>query len=154
MSAVLQQPSQRIEPMHENDLGAVTEIERRIYAFPWTLGNFRDSIRAGYSCWTYRDRERLIGYAVLMLAVEEAHLLNLSIDAGMQRQGHGTRLLRHLMDTARDYGARMLFLEVRPSNEAGVSLYAVLGFRQVGVRRDYYPAHHGRENALVFSLEL
>ena len=153
MSAVLQ-PLHRMELMRESDLGAVAEIERRIYPFPWTVGNFRDSIRAGYNCWTCRDRDRLIGYAVMMLAADEAHLLNLSIDSPSQRQGHGTRLLQHLTGTAREYGARVLFLEVRPSNEAGIALYARHGFRQIGVRRDYYPAHDGRENALVFSAEL
>ena len=152
MSAVLQ-PRQVLEPMGESDLELVIEIEQRIYAFPWTLGNFRDSIRAGYSCWVCRNGEGLLGYAVLMIAAGEAHLLNLTIDFPFQRRGHGTRFLRHLVQTVRDYGAHILFLEVRPSNEAGVGLYARHGFRQIGVRRDYYPAQGGRENALVFALE-
>ena len=139
--------------MGESDLDPVVEIEQRIYAFPWTRGNFRDSIRAGYSCWVCRSGADLLGYAVLMLAAGEAHLLNLTIDSKFQRRGHGSRLLRHLMRTARDYGARVLFLEVRPSNVAGLELYARHGFRRIGVRRDYYPARGGRENALVFALE-
>ena len=152
MSAVLQ-AQQGFEPMGERDLDPVIEIEQRIYAFPWTRGNFRDSIRAGYSCWVCRGGADLLGYAVLMLAAGEAHLLNLTIDTPFQRHGHGGRLLRHLMSTTRDYGARVLFLEVRPSNAAGLELYARHGFRQIGVRRDYYPAQGGRENALVLALE-
>ena len=139
--------------MGESDLEPVIEIEQRIYAFPWTLGNFRDSLRAGYSCWVCHGGEGLMGYAVLMLAAGEAHLLNLTIDSPFQRQGHGSRLLRHLVSTARDYGAQVLFLEVRPSNAAGLELYARHGFRRIGVRRDYYPAQGGRENALVLALE-
>lgn len=139
--------------MCESDLEPVIEIEQRIYAFPWTLGNFRDSIRAGHSCWVCRGGEGLVGYAVLMLAAGEAHLLNLTIDLRFQRRGHGSRLLRHLVRTARDDGAQVLFLEVRPSNAAGLELYARHGFRQIGVRRDYYPAQCGRENALVLALE-
>jgi len=153
MSAVLQ-PSTSIEPMSEGDIAAVAQIERRIYAFPWTFGNFLDSLRAGYSCWICRDRERIVGYAVLMIAANEAHLLNLSIDVCFQRQGHGSRFLQYLVTAAREHGACVLFLEVRPSNEAGLGLYAKHGFRRVGVRRDYYPAPEGRENAVVLSLDL
>lgn len=142
------------EPMREGDLVSVLAIEQRIYAFPWTPGNFRDAIRAGYSCWICRSRDGVIGYAVLMLAAGEAHLLNLSIDSPLQRRGHGARLLEHLVGIAREYGARILFLEVRPSNAAGLELYARRGFQQIGLRRDYYPAPGGRENALVLALEL
>ena len=153
MSAVLRSAA-RFEPMAETDLKAVLDIEQGIYAFPWTPGNFRDSIRAGYSCWVCRDGRELIGYAVLMLAAGEAHLLNLSIAAHRQRQGHGRRLLNHLIENARKHGAQLLFLEVRPSNEAAKQLYAGYDFRQAGVRRDYYPAHGGREDALVLALNL
>ena len=152
MSAVLQ-PRQGYVPMGESDLDPVIEIERRIYAFPWTLVNFLDSLRAGYSCWVCRDGEGLLGYAVVMLGAGEAHLLNLTIDTPFQRRGHGSRLLRHLVGTARDYGAQVLFLEARPSNAAGLELYARHGFCQIGVRKDYYPVMGGHENALVFALE-
>lgn len=140
--------------MTEADLSPVLEIEEGIYAFPWTPGNFRDSLRAGYSCWVYRDAGELIGYAVLMLAAGEAHLLNLSVAANAQRRGHGRTLLSNVAGVARKYGARVLFLEVRPSNEVGQRLYAGYGFKQVGVRRSYYPARQGREDALVLSLSL
>jgi ribosomal-protein-alanine N-acetyltransferase len=152
MSAVLQ-AQLGFEPMCERDLEAVIEIEQRIYAFPWTPGNFGDSIRAGYGCWVYRSGAELLGYAVLMLAAGEAHLLNLTIDSRFQRRGHGSRLLEHLVRIAREYRARVLFLEVRPSNVAGLELYARHGFRQIGVRRDYYPAQGGHESALVLAFE-
>jgi len=153
MSAVLR-PDLRFEPMTEADLRRVLEIEKNIYAFPWTLGNFRDSIRAGYACWVYREGRHLIGYAVLVIAADEAHLLNLSVAAHAQNRGHGRRLLGNVIEITRARGARVLFLEVRPSNEAGQRLYAGQGFKQVGVRRAYYPAHRGREDALVLSLDL
>ena len=153
MSAVLR-PAPSFEPMTEADLPLVREIEEGIYAFPWTPGNFQDSLRAGYSCWVYRDGGELIGYAVLMLAAGEAHLLNLSVAAYAQRRGHGRTLLSNVAGVARKYGAKVLFLEVRPSNEVGQRLYAGYGFKQVGVRRSYYPARQGREDALVLSLSL
>jgi ribosomal-protein-alanine N-acetyltransferase len=153
MSAVLK-PVIELRSMAEADLPAVMAIETGIYPFPWTQGNFRDSLAAGYSCWiTVRDGE-LIGYAVLMQALDEAHLLNLSIAASCQRQGYGSLLLQRLCDNARAQGARLMVLEVRPSNAAGLRLYERHTFQRVGLRRDYYPALDGREDALVLSLPL
>jgi len=140
--------------MSEADLRRVLEIEETLYEFPWTPGNFRDSLRAGYCCWVARDGRRLIGYAVLMLAAGEAHLLNLSVAAPAQRRGHGRSLLEHVVGIAREHDAKVLFLEVRPTNEVGQRLYAGYGFKQVGVRRGYYPAHRGREDAIVLALDL
>jgi ribosomal-protein-alanine N-acetyltransferase len=140
--------------MSEADLRAVLEIEESLYEFPWTSGNFRDSLRAGYGCWVLRDGRRLIGYAVLVLAAGEAHLLNLSVAADAQRRGHGRSLLGHVVGIAREHEAKILFLEVRPTNTVGQRLYAGYGFRQIGMRRGYYPAHRGREDAIVLALEL
>jgi [ribosomal protein S18]-alanine N-acetyltransferase len=153
MSAVLQ-PLPELRPMTAGDVDAVVAIERTIYEFPWTAGNFHDSLAAGYSCWIYSSGSAPIGYAVVMVAADEAHLLNLSIAASWQRKGHGARLLALLLDTARGYGAAKLFLEVRPSNAAGQRLYAGHGFRRVGRRRNYYPARDGREDAIILSYEL
>ena len=153
MSAVFK-PAIELHPMTEADLPAVMAIENAIYAFPWTQGNFRDSLAAGYSCWTRVCDGELIGYAVLMLAADEAHLLNLSIAGAWQRQGHGSLLLQQVCAAARELGARLLFLEVRPSNGAGLRLYERHGFQRVGLRREYYPAQSGREDALIYSLPL
>ena len=153
MSAVLK-PVFALHAMAEADLPVVLAIENAIYAFPWTLGNFRDSLAAAYSCWTYLRDCELIGYAVLMRAADEAHLLNLSIDAQRQRRGHGSQLLRLVCERARASGAQRLLLEVRPSNLAALRLYRRHGFQLVGLRRGYYPAVGGREDALIYSLPL
>lgn len=153
MSAVLK-PALELRPMTEADLPAVIAIENAIYAFPWTLGNFRDSLAAHYACWVYLCDGELIGYAVLMQAADEAHLLNLSIAGACQRQGHGKCLLQLVCAAARKRGARLIFLEVRPSNAAALRLYEHHGFQLIGRRRDYYPAPVGREDALIYSLPL
>jgi [ribosomal protein S18]-alanine N-acetyltransferase len=129
-------------------------IESAIYTHPWTRGNFVDSLRAGYECRVLRLGRELLGYFVLMAAAGEAHLLNLSIAAPRQRNGHGSWLLGEAMALARKMGARSLFLEVRPSNNAAQALYTRFGFRKIAVRRGYYPAHAGREDAFVFTLPL
>ena len=153
MSAVLKE-TPRLAPMRETDLAEVAAVESAIYSHPWTRGNFADSLRARYQCFTLRGGGELIGYFVLMLAAGEAHLLNLSIAAPHQRRGHGTELLREATGIAREGGAQSLFLEVRPSNLAAIALYLRHGFRRIAVRRGYYPAQHGREDALVYSLAL
>lgn len=153
MSAVLKEPP-RLEAMRPLDLDEVMAIETAIYSHPWTRGNFVDSLRAGYDCRTWRLEGELVGYFVLMVAAGEAHLLNLSIAARRQRSGHGRALLREAADLARRRGAAGLFLEVRPSNLAAKALYTRFGFRQVALRKGYYPAHAGREDALVLTLKL
>jgi len=107
VSAVLR-PVPGVEPMREGDLRAVLEIEEGIYEFPWTLGNFRDSLRAGYACLVMREGKNLIGYAVLMLAAGEAHLLNLSIAVHWQRRGHGRGLLDNVVQVVREHKARFV----------------------------------------------
>ena len=153
MSAVLKQ-APRLEKMREAELPEVQAVESGIYSHPWTRGNFADSMRAGYQCWTWRSDEELLGYFVLMIAAGEGHLLNLSVAAAHQRRGHGSALLREAMRMARGGGAQHLFLEVRPTNAGAKALYRRFGFRQVAVRPSYYPAYGGREDALVLTLSL
>jgi len=140
--------------MREQDLEEVMAIESALYTHPWTRGNFADSLRAGYECRVLRLGPQLLGYFVVMVAVGEAHLLNLSVAAAHQRTGHGRALLGEAAALARGLGARSLFLEVRPSNRAAQALYTRFGFRKIAVRRGYYPAHAGREDALVLTLPL
>ena len=153
MSAVLRE-APRFEVMREEELDAIIEIENAVYEHPWTRGNFADSLRAGYQCWTYRIASRLLGYFVLIVAAGEAHLLNLSIAADSQRRGYGGALLTESIRVSRELGARNVYLEVRPSNRAAQALYARFGFRHIALRRGYYPAGTQREDALVFTLPL
>jgi len=153
MSAVLK-PTPVLAAMREQDLAEVMAIESKLYTHPWTRGNFADSLRAGYECRTFRLHGELIGYFVVLAAAGEAHLLNLSIAESHQRRGYGSALLDQAMGLARKLGAKNVFLEVRPSNRGAQELYYRYGFRKIAVRRDYYPARSGREDALVLSFAL
>jgi ribosomal-protein-alanine N-acetyltransferase len=137
------------------DLDEVAAIERRAYAYPWTRGNFEDSLGSGYTGLCMRDEGRhLLGYSVLMPVVDEAHLLNFCVAPSWQRQGLGARLLHWSIETARGSGFRALLLEVRPSNENALRLYERFGFELIGRRKNYYPAlHRSREDALVMRLK-
>lgn len=162
----------RVRPMTYGDLDAVAAIERSVYPFPWTRGNFADSLTAGHDAWIFDasgeapgspheaavrrappDAETpasaIAGYAVAMWIPEEVHLLNLSVVAHRQGQGFGHAMLDWLMNEAAARGARGMMLEVRPSNERANALYRSAGFEQIGVRRRYYPAEVGREDARV-----
>lgn len=141
-------------PMNERDLDAVVALEASLQAFPWTRGNFSDSLLAGYSSWVLRRGGELIGFSVIMSALDESHLLNIGVAKSLQGQGFGARLLRHAMACAAYNGAVRMLLEVRPSNEQAVRLYNIFGFRQIGLRKGYYPAADGREDGLVFDKEL
>lgn len=148
----------RLDPvlrvMRGDDLEAIMEIEVAAYPYPWTEGIFRDCMRVGYSCWVYEASGKMLGYAVMSLAVGECHLLNLCIRPKSQGHGLGRRLLREVLDIAASRGADTAFLEVRPSNTPALELYRSEGFNEIGLRRRYYPAADGREDALVFAKTL
>lgn len=141
-------------PMRSADLQAVAEAELSLYEFPWTRGNFADALEAGNSVWVAREGGRLAAYAVLMLVLDESHLLNISVLETFQRRGIGGALLNHLFAVSRAAGATRMFLEVRPSNAAGLSLYRRFAFHVVGRRPGYYPSRQGREDALIMVREL
>lgn len=153
MSAVLDvQP--RLRDMREADFPEVMRIERAGYEFPWTEGILRDCFRFGYICKVYELPDAILGYGILSVAAGECHLLNICIDPEYQRLGHGSRLVAHLLRIARDAGACNALLEVRVSNTSAFRLYHRMGFNEIGQRKGYYPAHAGREDALVLAREL
>jgi ribosomal-protein-alanine N-acetyltransferase len=155
MIAVLREPAETIAPMRPPDLPEVLAVEEVAYEFPWTHGNFIDSLRAGHSAWTMRDGGgSLIAYTVAMIALDEAHLLNLTVAPRCQRFGFGWRMLEAMAENARGYGVRTMLLEVRPSNAAAQQMYERYGFVRIGTRRGYYPARDGREDAIVMRVSL
>ena len=155
MSALLQ-PGPQLRPMQYGDLDAVLAVERAAYSFPWTRGNFIDSLAAGYLAeMLVDDRAGLVGYYVAMAGVDEMHLLNLTVAPAQQRRGHSRTLLDALERRCRERSLATLWLEVRASNARARQVYARRGFAEVGLRRGYYPAGKAqREDAIVMSLPL
>ena len=154
MSAVLKPLEMDLRPMSRDDLDHIVRIERAAYPYPWSHGNFRDCLDAGYSCWVGEIEGQLAGYWVMMMAVSECHVLNCCVAPHWQGRGFGRQLMEHLLSVATGYQAECLFLEVRPSNQPAVHLYEHLGFEGIALRRNYYPADEGREDALVMRLAL
>lgn len=142
------------QPMSLEDLDWVAETEGEVHLYPWRRGHFEDSLLAGYSCWLLRVDGKRAGYAVMMVVMDEAHLLNIGVARAQQGKGYGKFLLDHVRDEALRAGAVQLFLEVRPSNEAALAMYRKRGFAEVARRKGYYPARGGREDALIMRREL
>jgi ribosomal-protein-alanine N-acetyltransferase len=157
--APLRAEAASLRPMREADLDAVMRIEARAYPFPWTPGIFRDCMRAGYPMWVQEQpaddgQGEIVGYGVLSIAADEAHVLNLCTAPDHEGRGLGQRMLKALLRVARGSGAQRVFLEVRPSNPRAMALYDRNGFNEIGRRPRYYPAHDGREDAIVMAMEL
>jgi len=149
----LAMPQVEFLPMNTREIESVAALEACVQSFPWSTGNFSDSLQAGHSCWVMRVAGDLVGFFVVMAVLDEAHLLNFAIAPAMQGRGLGGRLLRQAMETSHENGAKSMLLEVRPSNTSALKLYRHFGFQEIGQRRDYYPALNGRESALIFRKE-
>jgi ribosomal-protein-alanine N-acetyltransferase len=144
----------RLRPMQESDLDAVMAIETDIYPFPWTRGIMRDCLRVGYCCWLAVQEEQVVGYCIMSIGAGESHLLNICVHRDWQRQGIASQLLKHMLQLAKRHGAEVCLLEVRPSNISAIEMYEKFGFSEVGVRKSYYPAENGREDALILAYPL
>jgi len=146
-------PRWHVRPMRVADLPAITRIELRIFAAPWTHGNFADSLAAGYDGWVFSDpfdSSAILGYSLLMWTPDEVHLLNLSVNDSVQGRGLGTQFMDWILSNLLHRGAQSILLEVRPSNLAALRLYERMGFHRIGLRKGYYPPQEGvREDAIV-----
>lgn len=143
-----------IRAMHPTDLDRIILIEREIFLFPWSPGNFSDSIDAGYLCQVMEQADTIVGYGIMMMSPDEAHILTLGIAANWQKKGLGKKLLQHLIQSARNMNAKSILLDVRESNLGAAQLYQQMGFQQIATRKGYYPAMCGREDARVMQLLL
>lgn len=153
MSAQLKEMPE-IRQMLVTDLDEVIVIEKEVFLFPWTRGNFGDSISSGYHCYVLELGGHIFGYGVMTIGLDEAHLLTLSVTAGWQQEGWGEKLLQHFICLAKEHHARSVFLEVRKSNIGAARLYERIGFTRIATRSGYYPAMGGREDAIVMELTL
>ncbi|HVY52972.1 MAG TPA: ribosomal protein S18-alanine N-acetyltransferase [Gammaproteobacteria bacterium] len=143
-----------LRKMREEDLGQVTAMEEATQVVPWTSKAFRDCYFAGYPGWVFENKNQILSFGIIAVHGEECHLLNICVHPQFQRHGLGTKMLNHVTDMAKKLGAMMIYLEVRESNHKAIALYKKTGFIHINIRKDYYPALEGREDALVFAKDL
>jgi ribosomal-protein-alanine N-acetyltransferase len=148
------EPTMLLRDMTLVDVDEVQRIEMQVHSHPWTRGNFTDSLASGYICKVYAVANEIVGYAVMMPALDEVQLLDIGIAKTMQRTGLGKKLLQDMLMLARNQKFIRMLLEVRSSNVAAIALYRKVGFTDIGLRRGYYPAAHGREDAIVMEYKL
>ena len=154
MSAVPEQAMMVFRPMLEEDLPGIMRVEKAAYQYPWSETIFRDCLRVGYCSWVLELDDEIVAHGVMSVMAGEAHILNLCVHPQSQNAGLGKEMLAHLLDTAKQHRAEIVFLEVRPSNEIAKQLYSHAGFDEVGLRSNYYPAENGREDALIMARNL
>lgn len=140
--------------IRESDLDSIIAIEESVYPFPWTRGIFEDCLNIGYLCWLFEVNEKIVAYAVMSVAVGEAHLLTIVVPTDEQGKGYGKKILNEMIRHAANDNASTMYLEVRISNKAAIQLYHQRGFNELGIRNNYYPADNGREDALILALDL
>jgi ribosomal-protein-alanine N-acetyltransferase len=143
-----------VREMQVDDLDRIVEIEAETYSFPWTSGIFSDCLRVGYCCRVVEAGATIAGYGIMSVGTGDAHILNLCIADGFRRRGLGRMMLQELLEQVACDGESQVFLEVRPSNENAMRLYLSSGFRRIGIRKAYYRAHSGREDAVVLALRV
>jgi [ribosomal protein S18]-alanine N-acetyltransferase len=144
----------KVLPMDESHIEAVSQIEVEVAPLGWNGGIFKNCLKVGYPSWVVIHHGDIIGYGMISVAAQEAHLLNIAIAPSYQQQGVGRQLLQFLLKQAKQSGAETIFLEVRPSNIAAVALYMKDGYEHIGVRKGYYADQVGREDGWVFSKNL
>jgi ribosomal-protein-alanine N-acetyltransferase len=141
--------------MWPKDVAEVLAIENSATAFPWSAKNFGDSLKSGHYAWVFTDKaDDILGYAIVQKVVDEAHLLNICVKPSVQGQGFGREILNYVVDFANSISSVLIVLEVRSSNQRAQQLYLQAGFNEMSVRKDYYPAEIGREDAILMGLDL
>ncbi|MSQ80271.1 MAG: ribosomal-protein-alanine N-acetyltransferase [Candidatus Methylopumilus sp.] len=136
----------------ERDLSVIELIENEVHAYPWTRGNFLDSMKSSHNCLMMKLDKEIIGYAIMMFVLDECHLLNLGIKKNMQKKGYGSYLLQEIIRRAKLVHSKTIYLEVRASNHVAIHLYDKSGFNEMSIRKDYYRAQEGREDAVLMGL--
>ena len=147
-------PRKKLRPMMASDLPRVIAIEAASYPAPWSAKTFEDCLAAeakGYRCYVLLLDELVVGYAVLTVILDEAELLNFCLGPEHRGRGKAGAYLDQLLTKLQQQGVQKLFLEVRQSNTPARRLYTAAGMQEVGLRKDYYPANWGREDAVLMA---
>lgn len=156
--------SYTIRPMREDDIDAALAIEQSVQDYPWTRGNFKDSLQAAYPSWVVESQEasatdattkRIVAFAVQMIAPDVAHLLLIAVAPSLHSQGLGSALLEHIETYAWQCGIDKQILEVRRSNQQAQAFYLRHRYAVIGTRKGYYREVGGSsEDAIVLEKHL
>jgi len=141
-------------PMQHDDIDNIMRLETSLHPYPWTKGIFKDCLNAGYLCYLAEINNEIIAYSALSYGAGESHILNISVSKKFQKKGFGKQTLQFILQQAKTKNADMTLLEVRGSNHSAIGLYESQGFNEIGIRKGYYPAPNGKEDAIMFAKQL
>lgn len=145
----------QIVPLDENAVAAAALLDGRASTYPWSEQRILAAVKdEKYFCWAIKKECQHVGFAVFSLVLDEATLLNISVEPSFQRQGCAQHLLIFALNSLKTRGAKKCFLEVRQSNFHASRLYEKNGFVVFGIRKNYYPSPQGREHANTMLKEL
>ncbi len=144
----------QIKIWHKNDLPRLAEIAEQAMPFPWTLRVFQDCMKMNYVGWVMEHETKIIGFAIILVQPDQVEIINIALLPTHQKQGGGRQLINEIMGYCEECKIPKISLEVRKSNRSAIAFYRQFGFKEVGVRKNYYPLAEGREDGLLFSLEL
>lgn len=151
MISTLKESPLRLRPMKESDLAQVLEIEKYTFPDPWPESSFRECLKFGYCCRVLEHESIIQAYGIMAIEVHNAHILNLCVRPEFRHRNRGRKMLTHLLEEAQGAQVDTVFLEVRSSNQPAIKLYQAMGFFQVGIRKGYYRALEGGEDALILA---
>jgi ribosomal-protein-alanine N-acetyltransferase len=141
--------------MQLSDIEIVTKIERDANTFPWSQKHFESCIKVGHTAWVFENKSHdMIAFAIVQQILDEMHLLNICVSPNFQGKGLGRHCLNHVIDFCQEKSANIILLEVRRSNDRAQQLYLSAGFNEMSVRKGYYPAVVGREDAILMGMDL
>tara|TARA_R110002153_G_scaffold18021_4_gene63128 strand:- start:7760 stop:8224 length:465 start_codon:yes stop_codon:yes gene_type:complete len=144
-----------VRNMQVQDIATVLDIEQGANQFPWDKKSFEDSLKTDHQAWVFYEKsDEIVGFAIVQRVLDEAHLLNICVKPAKQGQGLGKTIVQHVIDYANSFSAVIILLEVRRSNERAQQLYLQAGFNEMSVRKGYYPAKDGREDAILMAMDL
>lgn len=150
----MSEPKLSYQRMTLADIDYVLTVENEVYPYPWTKPILQDCIRVGYDCWLAFENDRVVAHAVVSIATDESHLLNLSVSKNNQGKGIGKAFITFLVNIVRSKQVTVMLLEVRPSNRQAINCYDAAGFNQIGRQKNYYPTAKGKEDALLFAKQV
>lgn len=139
---------------HKNDLQSLADIALQAMPFPWTLRVFQDCLKINYVGWVLEHERKIVGFSIILVHPDQVEIINIAILPKLQKKGGGRQLLNEIISYCRACEINKIQLEVRKSNRSAITFYRKSGFREEGVRKNYYPLAQGREDALLFSLRL
>jgi [ribosomal protein S18]-alanine N-acetyltransferase len=148
-----------VRPIEAEDVPVVSEIARANMPYPWSRQTFADCMKSDYHGWLVSCGDtglanQVMGYVMTLAQLDECQILNICVRSAQRRKGYALALMQQAIDFSWQQKLRRVFLEVRVSNRNAIAFYRQLNFQQVGLRRDYYPADNGREDALLLALRL